>query len=80
MPKRWAKRAATRNAIRRQIYQMGSRVEPALGASACVVRLRAAFDRAHFPSASSDMLKKTVHSEIEQLFAHLGRPRAEARA
>ena len=72
VPKRWAKRAATRNAIRRQVYQIGPRMAPLLGVSACVVRLRAAFDRALFPSASSVLLKKAVRSELEQLFVRLG--------
>ena len=69
VPKRWAKRAVTRNAIKRQIYAVSSEVEPRLTPAAHVVRLRSAFDRAKFPSATSDALKRAVRGELEQLFA-----------
>jgi ribonuclease P protein component len=68
VPKRWAKRAATRNLIKRQIYSVASRYEPRLPLAAHVVRLRAGFDRQQFVSAASDQLKKTVRIEIELLF------------
>ena len=68
IPKRWAKRAVTRNAIKRQIYAVSSALEPALSQAAHVVRLRSAFDRAKFPSASSDALKQAVRNELQQLF------------
>lgn len=69
VPKRWAKRAVTRNAIKRQIYGVSRDFESALPQAAHVVRLRAGFDRAQFLSASSDALKKAVRAEIEQLFS-----------
>ena len=69
IPKRWAKRAVTRNAIKRQIYAVSSALESTLTPAAHVVRLRSAFDRAKFPSASSDALKQAVRSELQQLFA-----------
>jgi ribonuclease P protein component len=69
IPKRWAKRAVTRNAIKRQIYAVSNDLEPTLPQAAHVVRLRSAFDRAKFPSASSDALKQAVRSELQQLFA-----------
>jgi ribonuclease P protein component len=79
VPKRWAKRAVTRNAIKRQIYGIGADFESALPAAANVVRLRAAFDRKLFASASSDALKIAVRSELQQLFAHAsGRHRSNA--
>ena len=68
VPKRWAKRAVTRNAIKRQIYSVGAEFELFLSAAAHVVRLRASFDKAQFPSATSDMLKTTVRCELQQLF------------
>lgn len=71
LPKRWAKRAVTRNALRRQIYTVATEAEPSLGDKAHVVRLRQAFNRADFPSASSDALKAAVRSELQQLFAGL---------
>ena len=69
IPKRWAKRAVTRNAIKRQIYAMSRDLERSLTPAAHVVRLRSAFDRAKFPSASSDALKQAVRTELQQLFA-----------
>jgi len=69
IPKRWAKRAVTRNAIKRQIYAVSSDLEPQLPQAAHVVRLRSAFDRAKFPSATSEALKQAVRSELQQLFA-----------
>ncbi|MBP6599062.1 MAG: ribonuclease P protein component [Giesbergeria sp.] len=68
-PKRWARRAVTRNAIKRQIYTVAAALEPQLLAAAHVVRLRAAFDRKLFVSATSDALKAAVRDELLQLFA-----------
>lgn len=69
VPKRWAKRAVTRSAIKRQIYQVGLGVESALLERAHLVRLRSAFDRKHFVSASSDVLKTAVREELQLLFS-----------
>lgn len=73
VPKRWAKRAVTRNMIKRQIYSVGSAA--ALPHFAYVVRLRAGFDRKQFVSAASDRLKRQVRQELLVLFgnAHPGR-------
>ena len=71
VPKRWARRAVTRNAIRRQIYQVGSTFGAQLPRAAHVVRLRATFDRSQFISATSDVLKRAVRGELEQLFARV---------
>ena len=68
VPKRWAKRAVTRNAIKRQIYNLSVQFEPHLGIAAHVVRLRAAFDRKQFVSASSEVLKAAVRAELLSLF------------
>ena len=68
-PKRWARRAVTRNAIKRQIYNVAAALEPQLLVAAHVVRLRAAFDRKLFVSATSDALKTAVRAELLQLFA-----------
>lgn len=70
VPKRWARRAVTRNTIKRQIYNVSARFAGALPCAAHVVRLRSEFDRKHFVSASSDALKAAVRAELEQLFAH----------
>jgi ribonuclease P protein component len=68
VPKRWAKRAVTRNTIKRQIYSVGAEFESVLAFAAHVVRLRASFDKAQFPSATSDMLKTAVRCELQRLF------------
>ncbi len=68
-PKRWARRAVTRNAIRRQIYAVGESLAPPLAAGAHLVRLRAAFAPKQFPSARSDALCQAVRTELQQLFA-----------
>jgi len=77
VPKRWARRAVTRNAIKRQVYNVSARFEAQLPQAAFVVRLRSGFDRKSFPSASSVALKAAVRAELEQLFERLaGRPGA----
>ena len=68
VPKRWAKRAVTRNAIKRQIYTVSAEFESSLTESAHVVRLRSGFDRAQFVSATSDVLKLAVRTELLSLF------------
>jgi len=68
VPKRWARRAVTRNTIKRQIYAVSARFADRLPQAAHVVRLRATFDRKQFISASSDVLKLAVRQELEQLF------------
>lgn len=80
VPKRWAKRAVTRNAIKRQIYSVSTDYESVLPVSAYVVRLRAGFDRKQFISATSDELKAAVRQELQQLFARVAaRPTSPAR-
>ncbi len=79
VPKRWAKRAVTRNAIKRQIYSVSTELESTLPAAAHVVRLRAGFDRVNFKSATSDVFKKAVRAEIEQLFHKLATTWPKAR-
>jgi ribonuclease P protein component len=69
VPKRWAKRAVTRNAIKRQIYSVSAQFAPQLRPRGHVVRLRAGFDRKEFISASSDLLKAAVRAELLDLFA-----------
>jgi ribonuclease P protein component len=69
IPKRWAKRAVTRNTIKRQIYTVSQDFETQLPLAAHVVRLRAGFDRARFASASSEALKRAVRGELQELFA-----------
>jgi ribonuclease P protein component len=68
-PKRWAKRAVTRNTIKRQIYAVSTALQPRLAPGCYVVRLRTEFSRKAFPSATSDALKKAARSELQALFA-----------
>ncbi|HWI81505.1 ribonuclease P protein component [Ramlibacter sp.] len=68
VPKRWAKRAVTRNTIKRQIYAVSQAFEPRLAVAAHVVRLRAGFDRQRFRSATSEALKQAVRGELQELF------------
>jgi ribonuclease P protein component len=71
VPKRWAKRAVTRNAIKRQVYQVAGEFEPSLPKGAFVVRLRTGFDKTVFASASSDVLKSAIRSELLKLFTNV---------
>ncbi|MDD2711444.1 MAG: ribonuclease P protein component [Simplicispira sp.] len=69
VPKRWARRAVTRNTIKRQIYSVAMGLDSPLLVAAHVVRLRSTFDRKHFVSATSEALKEAVRAELLQLFA-----------
>lgn len=73
IPKRWARRAVTRNTIRRQIYEVARGGAAGLPAAAMVVRLRSEFSRKVFVSATSDALKQAVRAELHQLFARLAK-------
>lgn len=68
VPKRWARKAVTRNLIKRQIYALGR--EPwtsELPWADRVIRLRKTFDNKLFTSASSDKLRHAIRSELQQL-------------
>jgi ribonuclease P protein component len=67
VPKRWAKRAVTRNAIKRQIYTVSADFSHQYPQAAFVVRLRSSFARTEFVSAVSDQLKQTVRAEVQAL-------------
>ena len=75
VPKRWAKRAVTRNTIKRQIYTLSAGNEWNWSQAAHVVRLRAGFDRKQFISATSEQLKQAVREELVQLMSRV-RPAA----
>ncbi|GAB4211479.1 MAG: hypothetical protein Fur007_01870 [Rhodoferax sp.] len=68
VPKRWARRAVTRNAIRRQIYSLIPLCAQTYPQAGYVVRMRCEFDRHQFPSASSVALKQAVRTELRALF------------
>jgi ribonuclease P protein component len=71
LPKRWAKRAVTRNALRRQIYAAFAQQQAQLKPVPHLVRLRSAMSPDLFTSASSDPMKKAVRQEIDELLTHL---------
>jgi len=72
VPKRWAKRAVTRNTIKRQIYHVSLLFETQLAPGAHVVRLRSAFDAKLFPSATSAPLRAALRQELIGLFGQAG--------
>ncbi|PKO60020.1 MAG: ribonuclease P protein component, partial [Betaproteobacteria bacterium HGW-Betaproteobacteria-18] len=74
VPKRWAKRAVTRNTLKRQIYAVSQLYQADLPAAAYVVRLRSSFDRTLFISATSDALKLAASTELHQLLERATRP------
>ena len=80
VPKRWARRAVTRNAIKRQIYAVSAAPGVVLPRAAHVVRLRSTFDRKEFVSATSDKLKAAVRAELQQLLERAARPAPPPRA
>lgn len=74
VPKRHAKRAVTRNLLKRQIRQVFSAHVAQLPAGQWLVRLRSPFPVAQFVSARSDVLACAARSELEQLLARAARP------
>jgi len=74
VPKRHARRSVTRTLIKRQVREAMRHHQSGLKPGLWVVRLRAPFDKAQFPSAASDALRATVRAELTQLFARIGRP------
>jgi len=72
VPKRWAKRAVTRNTIKRQIYHVSLLFETQFAPGAHVVRLRSAFDPKLFPSATSASLRAALRRELIGLFGQAG--------
>ena len=67
VPKRWAKRAVTRNAIKRQIYTVSADFLQNYPQAAFLVRLRRGFSRKEFLSATSAQLKEAVRVEVTAL-------------
>jgi ribonuclease P protein component len=67
VPKRWARRAVTRNAIKRQIYTVSADFLHHYPQAVFLVRLRREFSRKEFFSATSVALKEAVRAEITDL-------------
>jgi ribonuclease P protein component len=69
VPKRHARRAVTRNLIKRQARNLFDRHAAAAAGTAWLVRLRRAFDAAQFPSAASPALRSAVRGELDRLWS-----------
>lgn len=69
VPKRHAKRAVTRNLIRRQMRDALRGDEGLMPQGKVLIRLRAAFDGRHFPAAASSALRAAVRQELATLLA-----------
>lgn len=69
VPKRHARRAVTRSLVKRQIRAAVTSRAGSLRSGLWVVRLRAAFDRASFPSAASSALQRALRDELDGLLA-----------
>ena len=67
VPKRWAKRAVTRNTIKRQIYTAMSGLNNGSVQAAFLIRQRREFSRQMFPSATSPELRRAVRVELLDL-------------
>jgi ribonuclease P protein component len=70
VPKRHARRSVTRNLLKRQIRAVAAAEAP-IAHGLWVVRLRAPFDKATFPSAASTALRQAAAGELRQLFARV---------
>ena len=68
VPKRHARRAVTRNLLKRQIYAAAGRAHAGLPGGMWLVRLRQPFAVSTFPSAASQALRETVRGELDRLF------------
>jgi ribonuclease P protein component len=75
VPKRHAKRSVTRTLMKRQIRVAFENVREQMRPGMWVVRLRAPFPKADFPSASSTVLKDLVRRELTSLVSQGVRPR-----
>lgn len=64
VPKRHARRAVTRNLLRREIRAAVAARWATLPGGLWVVRLHAGFDRSRFPSAASEPLRQAARLEL----------------
>ena len=69
VPKRHAKRSVTRSLLKRQIRAAVLAQADVLSAGLWVIRLRAPFDVAQFPSARSQALRDAARRELDLLLA-----------
>jgi ribonuclease P protein component len=69
VPKRLAKRAVTRNLVKRQMREALRRHAAGLPNGLWLMKLRVGFDPREFPSAASDALRACVRAELDDLLA-----------
>jgi len=74
VPKRHARRAVTRNLLKRQMRAQAAGHRDRLPPGQWLVRLRAPFDPRLFPSAASSVLRVAAREELERLFARVVSP------
>jgi ribonuclease P protein component len=67
VPKRHARRSVTRSLIKRQIRAAVGRHAERLAAGSWVVRLKAPFDGARWPSAASRSLRDSARDELDAI-------------
>lgn len=67
VPKRHARRAVTRNLLKRQMRAVMVAQAAALPAGLWVLRLKAGFDTRQFPSPASQPLRLCVRAELQAL-------------
>ena len=67
IPKRHARRAVTRNLLKRQMRNLMQLHAPAMAPGLWVLRLKAPFDRKLFTSPASDGLRSCAHDELALL-------------
>lgn len=72
VPKRHARRAVTRNLIRRQMREALHRQARLAPGTRVLIRLRAPFDPRRFASAASVPLRQAVRAELDLLLARPG--------
>lgn len=72
IPKRHARRSVTRSLLKRQIRAALARHAQALPQGLWLVRLKAPFVPAQFPSAASDALRRAARAELDALLARAG--------
>jgi ribonuclease P protein component len=72
VPKRHARRAVTRNLIRRQMREVLRQGAPTAPSTKLLLRLKAPFDGARYPAAASTALRIAVRQELKCLLAQSG--------
>lgn len=74
VPKRHARRAVTRTLLKRQMRAAVQARAGGMPSGIWVVRLRAGFERAAFPSAASAALRDAARAELDGLLARCNAP------